>query len=166
MTADLDTALGQSGQGREPRLLDRVREALRLRHCSRRTEDAYVTWMRRFIVFQGKRHQKEMRHTEIAAFLSSLAVSSGVSASTQNQAASALVFSLRTCSAWPSTGRPITRRISDRDSDNRRATRHLRAVAGGRGCMDACEKTTRGAQSQIGLLLDRNQKALSHWGVP
>jgi integron integrase len=73
-------------------LLDRVREALRVRHYSRRTEDAYATWIRRFIVFHGKRHPKEMGHPEIAAFLSSLAVSSGVSASTQNQAASALLF--------------------------------------------------------------------------
>ena len=90
--AELDTAPGHAGQRSEPRLLDRVREALRLRHYSRRTEDAYVTWIRRFIVFHGKRHPKEMGQPEIAAFLSSLAVSGGVSASTQNQAASALLF--------------------------------------------------------------------------
>jgi site-specific recombinase XerD len=76
----------------EPKLLDRVRQALRVRHYSRRTEDAYVTWIRRFILFHGKRHPKDMGQREIAAFLSSLAISGHVSASTQNQAASALLF--------------------------------------------------------------------------
>ena len=74
-----------------PKLLDRVREAIRTRHYSRRTEKAYVTWIRRFIVFHGKRHPSQMGAPEVTAFLSSLAVG-GVSASTQNQALSAILF--------------------------------------------------------------------------
>jgi site-specific recombinase XerD len=78
-----------------PRLLDRVREALRARHCSRRTEKAYVAWIRRYILFHGKRHPAELGATEITAFLSSLAVQANVAASTQNQALSALLFLYR-----------------------------------------------------------------------
>ena len=55
----------------KPRLLDRVRFALRLRHYSRRTEDAYIAWIRRYVLFHGKRHPADMRATELTAFLSS-----------------------------------------------------------------------------------------------
>jgi site-specific recombinase XerD len=78
-----------------PRLLDRVREAIRTRHYSRRTEIAYVHWIRRFVFFHDKRHPAEMRPAEISAFLSSLAVRDKVAASTQNQALSALLFLYR-----------------------------------------------------------------------
>ena len=78
-----------------PRLLDRVREALRLRHRSPRTEAAYVAWIRRFILFHGKRHPREMGAAEVVAFLSDLAVRLRVSASTQNQALAALLFLYR-----------------------------------------------------------------------
>jgi integron integrase len=78
-----------------PRLLDRVRLAIRLRHYSRRTEEAYVTWIRRYILFHGKRHPSELGPAHIAAFLSSLATTGRVSASTQNQALSALTFLYR-----------------------------------------------------------------------
>jgi len=71
---------------RPVRLLDRVRFVLRLRHYSRRTEKAYVGWIRRFILFHEKRHPSTMGPTEIERFLSSLAVVGKVSASTQNQA--------------------------------------------------------------------------------
>ena len=70
---------------RQPKLLDRVRNALRLRHRSPKTEKAYVAWIYRFIVFNDKRHPSEMAAAEIERFLSSLAVERGVSASTQNQ---------------------------------------------------------------------------------
>ena len=76
----------------KPRLLDRVRQALRARHLSRRTEEAYVVWIRRFIVFHDKRHPAEMGAAEVAKFLTSLAVDGQVAASTQNQALSALLF--------------------------------------------------------------------------
>jgi hypothetical protein len=76
----------------KPRLLDRVRQALRARHLSRRTEEAYVAWIRRFIVFHDKRHPAEMGAPEVTKFLTSLAVDGQVAASTQNQALSALLF--------------------------------------------------------------------------
>ena len=75
-----------------PRLLDRVREQIRMRHYSIRTEQVYVDWVRRFILFHGKRHPSDMGAGEVAAFLSHLAVERGVSASTQNQAKAALLF--------------------------------------------------------------------------
>lgn len=74
------------------RLLDQVRAAIRLRHYSRRTEKAYAGWVRRFILFHGKRHPAEMGKAEVSSFLSHLAVEAKVSASTQNQALSALLF--------------------------------------------------------------------------
>jgi integron integrase len=82
----------ESAPGDPPRLLDRVRLTIRRRHLSPRTEQAYVAWARRFILFHGKRHPGEMGEAEIARFLSSLADHSRVSASTQNQALSALLF--------------------------------------------------------------------------
>ena len=78
-----------------PRLLDRVREAIRVRHYSIRTEEAYVDWVRRFILFHGKRHPLDMGPDEVAAFLTHLAVQRNVAASTQNQAKSALLFLYR-----------------------------------------------------------------------
>jgi len=74
------------------RLLDRVRVALRTLHYSARTEKAYVGWIRRFILFHGKRHPEAMGEPEIGAFLSSLATEVKVAASTQNQALAALLF--------------------------------------------------------------------------
>lgn len=74
------------------RLLDRVRQEIRLRHYSIRTEDAYVQWIRRFILFHEKRHPLDMNAVEVTAFLSHLAVERTVSASTQNQAKAALLF--------------------------------------------------------------------------
>jgi integron integrase len=76
----------------KPRLLDRVRAAIRARHYSRRTEKAYVAWIRRYIFFHDKRHPADMGAPEVTRFLSSLAVDGKVAASTQNQALSALLF--------------------------------------------------------------------------
>jgi integron integrase len=81
--------------GRPPKLLDRVRIAVRLKHYSRRTEKAYVDWIRRYIVFHQKKHPSTMGATELVAFLSWLAVDKQVSASTQNQALSAVLFLYR-----------------------------------------------------------------------
>jgi len=75
----------------EVKLLDRVRRAIRIRHYSRRTEEAYIAWIRRFIVFHGTRHPRELGEREVTAFVSHLA-ERGVSASTQNQALSAILF--------------------------------------------------------------------------
>jgi integron integrase len=82
----------RAGDAAGPRLLDRLREAIRMRHYSRRTEKAYVGWVRRFVLFHGKRHPREMARAEVTAFLSHLAIQGRVSASTQNQALSALLF--------------------------------------------------------------------------
>jgi integrase len=79
----------------KPRLLDRVRAAIRARHYSRRTEKAYVAWIRRYILFHGKRHPLEMGGPEVTRFLTSLAVEGHVAGSTQNQALSALLFLYR-----------------------------------------------------------------------
>ena len=80
---------------RPKRLLDQVRDAIRLKHYSIRTEEAYVNWVKRYIVFHGKRHPAEMGAPEIEAFLTHLAVKETVAASTQNQAFSALLFLYR-----------------------------------------------------------------------
>ncbi len=80
---------------RPPRLLDRLRARIRTLHYSIRTEQAYVDWARRFILFHGKRHPQELGAGEVEAFLSHLAVERNVSASTQNQAKAALLFLYR-----------------------------------------------------------------------
>jgi len=79
----------------KPRLLDRVRHAIGASHYSRRTEKAYVHWIKRYIFFHGKRHPAEMGAAEVTEFLTSLAVHGKVAASTQNQALSALLFLYR-----------------------------------------------------------------------
>lgn len=76
----------------QPKLLDQVRATIRTLHYSIRTEQAYVDWVRRFILFHNKRHPKDMGKEEIEAFLTHLAVEGRVSASTQSQAKSALLF--------------------------------------------------------------------------
>jgi integrase len=84
-----------------PKLLDRVRAAVRVRHYSPRTEQAYVGWIRRYIHFHGIRHPDEMGAVEVVAFLSDLAVNGNVAASTQNQALGALVFLYRSVLRMP-----------------------------------------------------------------
>ena len=78
-----------------PRLLDRVRQAIRARHYSPRTETAYVRWIERFVRFHGKRHPAEMGQREVTAYLTHLATERKVAASTQNQALAALTFLYR-----------------------------------------------------------------------
>jgi len=80
---------------RPPKLLDRIRLVIRARHYSPKTEKAYVSWVRRFVLFHGKRHPEALGEAEITAFLSALATRRKVSASTQNQALSALLFLYR-----------------------------------------------------------------------
>ena len=96
------------------KLLDHMRDIIRLKHLSYRTEEAYLSWVKRFIVFHDKRHPKDMGATEIRAFLTHLAVHDKVAASTQNSALNALLFLYRKFSptsqafprSWPacSTG--------------------------------------------------------------
>jgi integrase len=77
------------------KLLDQVRQTIRLKHYSIRTEESYVGWIRKFILFHGKRHPAEMKEGEVVAFLSHLANHANVTASTQDQAFSALLFLYR-----------------------------------------------------------------------
>jgi len=79
----------------KPRLLDRVRGEIRRLHYSPKTEKAYVSWIRQFIVHQGKRHPETMGEAEVVDFLSFLAIDRKVSASTQNQALCAILFLYR-----------------------------------------------------------------------
>jgi integron integrase len=79
----------------EPRLLEQVRGVIRLRHYSIRTEQAYLQWISRFILFHHKRHPRDMGATEVTAFLSDLAIRRNVAASTQNQALHAILFLYR-----------------------------------------------------------------------
>ncbi|MBI3902454.1 MAG: integron integrase [Nitrosomonadales bacterium] len=81
-----------SSASTEPRLLDQVRAAIRVRHYSIRTEQAYVDWIKRFILFHNKRHPNTMGKAELSKFLSYLATEKKVAASTQNQALNALLF--------------------------------------------------------------------------
>jgi len=79
-------------QKRPKKLLDHVREAMRLKHYVYRTAETYVQWIRRYILFHNKRHPKELGQPEIEAFLTDLAVNQQVAASTQNQALNAVLF--------------------------------------------------------------------------
>lgn len=79
----------------QPKLIGQARAVIRLKHYSDRTEEAYWHWIRTFILFHPKRHPNEMGETEISTFLSHLATNKKVSASTQNQSLSALLFSLK-----------------------------------------------------------------------
>jgi integron integrase len=75
-----------------PRLLQQLRDRIRFRHYSLRTERTYAHWIRRFVLFSGKRHPRELGAADITAFLSALAIERNVAASTQNQALSAILF--------------------------------------------------------------------------
>jgi len=93
MGQDAEAANGFPVQ--QPRLLDRVRQAIRRKHYSRRTEEAYVHWIKRFIYFHGKRHPAEMGAAEVTAFLNHLVTDRHVASATQNQALGALLFLYR-----------------------------------------------------------------------
>ena len=85
----------QLDQPKAPKLLDQVRDKIRLKHYSIRTEQTYVDWIKRFVLFHHKRHPAEMGAAEVEAFLTHLAVEGKVSASTQNQAKAAVLFLYR-----------------------------------------------------------------------
>jgi site-specific recombinase XerD len=75
-----------------PKLLEQVRAIIRTRQYSLRTEHSYINWIKRFIIFNGKRHPSELGAAEVTAFLSHLAVNRKIAASTQNQALAAILF--------------------------------------------------------------------------
>ena len=81
-----------STEPKPKKLLDQVREVMRLKHYAYRTEETYIQWIRRYILFHHKRHPREMGCVEIEAFLTDLAVNQHVAAATQNQALNAILF--------------------------------------------------------------------------
>ena len=97
----MERSIAQRQTAPPPRLLEQVREAIRRRHYSYRTEEAYVHWIRRYILFHGERHPRQMAAPEATAFLNYLASDRQVSASTQNQALSALLFLYKAVFAQP-----------------------------------------------------------------
>jgi hypothetical protein len=88
-------SLARPNDSHEPRFLDQVANACRVKHLAYRTEQSYVSWVKRIILFHGKRHPQEMGPIEVRAFLTHLAVNRTVSASTQNQALNAIAFMYR-----------------------------------------------------------------------
>src|SRR5205809_1864253 len=88
----MSSSLSGPAEASKPKLLDQIRQLMRLRHYSLRTEEAYVGWIRRYILFHGKRHPRELEERHVSEFLSALAVEGKVAASTQNQALNALLF--------------------------------------------------------------------------
>ena len=93
--ASMSAILSPAQTADKPKLLDQVRDVIRRKHFSIRTEQTYVEWIKRYILFHGKRHPNEMAEAEITAFLTHLARAGKVAASTQNQALSALLFLYR-----------------------------------------------------------------------
>jgi integrase len=85
----------------KPKLLQQVRDAIRRKHFSPRTEESYVHWIKRFVFFHGKRHPLDLGEAQVTAFLNHLARDRGVAASTQNQALAALLFLYREAMARP-----------------------------------------------------------------
>jgi len=92
---------GLSAAPARPRFLDVAREAIRRRHYSYRTEQSYLHWIKRFIVFSGRRHPRELGAAEVTAFLNHLAIERHVAAATQNQALAALLFMYKEVVAMP-----------------------------------------------------------------
>lgn len=86
------TPLGLFADKPVPRLYDRIVEVLRVRHYSRRTEEAYIHWIRRYIEFFEHQHPRQLTEEDVNRFLTHLAVKEHVAASTQNQALSAILF--------------------------------------------------------------------------
>ncbi len=91
----MSNEISQEQPASKPKLLEQVRELLRAKYYSRRTEEVYLGWIRRFILFHGKRHPREMGGAEVARFLSHLAAVQDVSPSTQSQTFSAILFLYR-----------------------------------------------------------------------
>ena len=101
MPDPVDSSAREPETPKPRRLLAAVRETIRLKHYSLRTEETYVHWIKRFIYFHGKRHPRDMGAAEVTAFLNHLVTSRDIAASTQNQALSALLFLYREVLAEP-----------------------------------------------------------------
>jgi Phage integrase, N-terminal SAM-like domain len=123
-TSPAATPANSSASPQKPKLLDQVRQAIRTRHYSYRTEKAYVHWIKRYILFHNKRHPLEMAEPEIGQFLSSLATEGRVSARRKTKPSMRSYFFIRTC--W------VKRSDSSRASCGQR---------GHRGCRSCSRKT-------------------------
>ena len=99
---------------RQKKLLEQVRDILRILEYAKRTEQAYIQWIRRFILFHNKRHPREMGASEVKAFLTHLAVTNGIAASTQNQALSALSFLYREAIRYEQVAEQLSRLYTKR----------------------------------------------------
>jgi integron integrase len=128
----------------KPKLLDQVRSFMRTAHYSRRTEDAYADWIKRFILFHGKRHPREMAEPEVRAFLSHLAVNRNVAASTQNQALSALLLLY---------GKVLERPLGQLGETVRAKTPQRRPLVLTRREVDALLRELHGERRMVALLL-------------
>lgn len=128
----------------KPKLLDQVRGFMRTLHYSRRTEDSYCQWIRRFILFHGKRHPREMGEAEVGAFLTHLAVHRNVAASTQNQALSALLLLY---------GRVLERPLGRLGETVRAKTPQRRPLVLTRREVEAVLRELHGERRMVGLLL-------------
>ena len=104
----------RDGAPKPKKLLDQVRDRIRLKNYSYRTEKSYVSWIKRFILFHNKRHPLEMDRPEIEAFLTHLVVARNVAPSTQNQAVHAILFLYRDVLEQPITGRIDALRTQER----------------------------------------------------
>lgn len=88
----MDNFVKNKSNDKKPKLLDQVRQVIRIKHYSMRTEESYISWIKRFIFYHDKRHPMEMKEKEIGQYITYLAKERKVSASTQNQALCAIVF--------------------------------------------------------------------------
>jgi hypothetical protein len=102
--ASMSAILSPAQTADKPKLLDQVRDVIRRKHFSIRTEQTYVDWIKRYIFFHGKRHPNEMAEAEITAFLTHLARAGKVAASTQNQHVKASLFLYGKCCCKISVG--------------------------------------------------------------
>ena len=107
-----DFSKSETPHGRQPRLLEQVHDAIRRLHYSRRTEETYVHWIKRFVYWSGRRHPASLGESEVTAFLSHLATERNVAAATQNQALAALV----SLQASPREGTGLVRRSRAREA--------------------------------------------------
>lgn len=89
-----------SASTRPPKLLEELRSRIRTLHYSLRTEESYIAWARRFIIFHGKRHPRDLGAPEVEAFLSHLATERNVAAYTENHAKAALLFLYKVCAEY------------------------------------------------------------------
>ena len=144
------------------KLLDQMREALRSRHYNRRTEATYCTRVKRFIYFHNVRHPAEMAEPEISAFLTHLAVKERISASTQNQALSALLFLYRNVLVDESILQKAFKQAVGKTGFTKRATCHALRHSFAIYTIDGADATRRTSLLRIAIHLLSRRFAPGH----